>query len=73
MFCDSNKQQELKENRHLTEILLIDYLDELFQIVKAALLYFGQALKKDYDEITQNSPLVDLPILKQKEIFEDVK
>lgn len=73
MFCDSNKQEELKENHHLTEILLNDYLDELFQIVKASLLYFGQALKKDHDEVTKNSPLFNFPILKQKEIFEDIE
>lgn len=73
MFNDSHKQQELNENRHLTETLFVDYLDELFQIVKAALLYFGQALKKDSDEVTKSSPLFDLPILKQKEIFEDIE
>jgi len=53
----------------------VDYLDELFQIVKAALLYFGQALKKDYDEATENGakPLLTLPILKQKDIYEDIE
>jgi hypothetical protein len=75
MFLDSNKQLELTENRNLTETLLVDYLDELFQIVKAALLYFGQALKKDYDEATENGnkPLLPLPIPKQKEIYEGIE
>lgn len=73
MFSESNTQKELEENHHLTETLLIDYLDELFQIVKAALLYFGQALKKDHDEATKDSPLFKLPIPTQKKIFEDIE
>jgi hypothetical protein len=75
MLSDSNKQLELIENRNLTETLLMDYLDELFQIVKAALLYFGQALKKDYDEATENGAkrLLPLPIPKQKEIYEGIE
>lgn len=75
MFSDSKKQLELIENHHLTETLLMDYVDELFQIVKAALLYFGQALKKDYDEATENGakPLLTLPIPKQKDVFEGIE
>jgi len=72
MFSEANKNMELFEDHYLTEGLLTDYLDELFQIVKAALLYFGQALKKDYDGATKNgtNPMLPLTILKQKEIFE---
>jgi hypothetical protein len=75
MFSDSNKQLELTENRNLTETLLVDYLDELFQIVKAAVLYLGQALKKDHDEATKNrdKPLLPLPIPTQKDLYEGIE
>lgn len=72
MFSNANKRLELIENHYLTEELLTDNLDGLFQIVKASLLYFGQALKKDYDGARQNgaNPMLPLTILKQKEVFE---
>lgn len=75
MFSNSNKKEELFENHHLSEALLSDYLDELFQIVKAALLYFIQAINKDYSDLThdENKPILPLPITKQKEIFKGIK
>lgn len=75
MFSNSNKQLELIENRNLTETLLVDYLDELFQIVKAALLYFAQALKKEHDNATKNGrkPLLPFPIPRQKDIYEGIE
>jgi len=75
MFLNSNGKSELINNRHLTELLLLNYLDELFQIVKAALLYFGEALKKDYDEAIKNGDRILLPsaIPTQKDIYEGIR
>lgn len=41
MFLESNKHLELIENHNLTETLLMDYLDELFQIPKQKEIYEG--------------------------------
>jgi len=75
MFINSDKNEELFENHHLSETLLTDYLNELFQIVKAALLYFVQAINKDYSDLTHDgdNKILPLPVLKQKEIFKSNK
>ena len=69
---DLNSKDEFYREHHLTEQLLCEYIDESFLFVKAALMYFVNALYQEYIKIEKQTGYIpNINIVSQDYIFSD--
>jgi len=69
---DLNGKDKLYKKHHLTEQILCEYIDSLFLIVKAALMYFVNALYQEYKKNEGKIGYIpNINIVSQDYIFSD--
>lgn len=73
LFSYNNFDEELYIKHHLTEQLLSEYIDELFVLAKAGIMYFINALYHERLRVKKKlrNEIPNLTVVTQNFIFED--
>jgi len=71
LFDYANKDDELNTNHHLTEKLMCLYINDLFDIVKSALIYFVNALYSEMRNTNKGNKPFQIFVPSQDYIFEN--
>ena len=69
LLNDEDEKDSFHRNHHISDDLLSSHTEELFLLVKSALMYFMNALYQDYLERRKQGEPLTLPIYPQKQFY----